>query len=72
MVSPNVVLALIISKISLSRVPSDVILILCNLVTNPKITHLYQTGALAFDCIICNANGSSIVAMNGGLGLWVS
>jgi hypothetical protein len=72
MVGPNVVLALIISKIFLSRVPSDVILILCNLVTNPKITHLHQTGALLFDRIICDANGSGIVAIDRGLGLWMS
>ncbi len=66
------VLALVISKIFLSWVPSDAMLILCNLVTNPKIMHLHRTGALAFDRIIRNSNGGGIVAMDGGLGLWVS
>jgi hypothetical protein len=72
MMCSGVMLALIISKILLARVPFDVICILGNLVADIEISHLHQTQLFAFDRIINYANGSSVVAMHLRFGLQVA
>jgi hypothetical protein len=65
MMCPRVVFTLVISKILFSRVPFDIIHILGNLITHPKISHFCQARSLSFDGVVCNAYGGGIVAMNG-------
>jgi hypothetical protein len=71
MVSSNVVFASVVSQVLLTWVPPDIVRILCNFITNPKISHFHRTRFLAFDSVICNtnANGSHVIAMNLYFGL---
>ncbi len=64
-------LALVISKILLSRMPLDIMCILCNLVADPEILHFHGTQSLVFHRIISNANSCSVVAMHVCFGLWM-
>jgi hypothetical protein len=43
-----------------------------NHISNPKEPHFNQPGTLPFDGIVGDANGSGIVAMDGGGGLRVA
>ncbi len=62
------VFTLVISKIFLARMPSDIICILRDLITNPEVPHLHLTGALMFNGVVCNANSGGVVAMDRCLG----
>jgi hypothetical protein len=66
------VFTLVINKIFLARMPSDIICILHNLITNPEVPHLHRTGVLMFNGVVCTANSSGIVAMDRSFGLWMS
>ncbi len=59
-----VVFALVVSQVLLTWVPPAIVRILCNFVTNPKISHLLQTRSLTFDRIVCNSNGRCVIAMD--------
>jgi hypothetical protein len=72
MVCPGMVFTLVISKIFLARMPSDIIYILRDLITNSEIPHLHQMGALTFNGVVYNANSGGIVAMDRSFGLWMS
>jgi hypothetical protein len=72
MVCPIMVFTLVISKIFLARMPSDIICILRDLITNPEVPHLHQTGWLMFNGVVCNANSGGVVAMDRSFGLWMS
>jgi hypothetical protein len=69
MVSSNVVFAFVVSQVLLTWVPPDIIHILCNFITNPKIYHFHQMRSLSFDSVICNTNGSHVITMNLFFGL---
>jgi hypothetical protein len=72
MVCPGMVFTLVISKIFLARMPSDIICILRNLITNPEVLHLHRTGALRFNGVVRNANSGDVVAMDRSFMLWMS
>ncbi len=70
--SPGMVFALIIGKIFLSRVPvTNIVGILCYLVTNPKISHFHRLRTLAFDSVVRDTDGRGVVAMDRGFWLGV-
>ncbi len=62
MVCPGVMLTLIICEIFLAWVPLDIVCILCNFITNPKILHFHRTRALLFEGVVCNTHSSGVVA----------
>jgi hypothetical protein len=62
-------LTLIIREIFFAGVPLDIVCILCNFITNPKISHFYRTQSLPFDGIVHNTNSGGVVAMDGCFGL---
>ncbi len=64
MMCSGVMLALIISKIFLARVPFNIICILGNIVAYPEISHFHGTQTLAFNRIICYTNGCITVAVD--------
>jgi hypothetical protein len=68
MMCPRVVFTLVISKIFFTRVPFDIVRILGNLITHPKISHFHRARLLLFDSVVCNAYGGGIVAMDGVFG----
>jgi hypothetical protein len=72
MMCPDMVLALIISKIFLNQVPLDITSILCNFISDPKLPHHHQAQSLVLDCMICNANSSCVIAVDVHFGLWVT
>ena len=61
---PRVVFTLVISKILFTRVPFDIVRILGNLITHPKISHFHRARLLSVDGVVCNAYGGGIVAMD--------
>jgi len=63
---------LIVRQILLAGVPFKRIHTLCFLFTSPKIPHFHHSRALSFDGIIGNPDGSYVVAVDGGFGLWVA
>ncbi len=69
---PGVVFTLVNCQIFLARLPPDIIGILCDLITNPEIPHLHQTGALLLDGVVCNVNSGGVVAMDRIFGLWMT
>ncbi len=71
MMCSGVMLALVISKIHLSRMPPYIICILRDLVEDPEISHFHGMQSLVFHCIISNADSCSIVAMHMSFGLWM-
>ncbi len=64
MMCSSVLLALIISKIFLARVPPNIICILGNFVAYPDISHFHGTQMLAFDHIICYTGGCIAVTVD--------
>ena len=64
MVAACVVFTLVIRKIFLSRMPSDIICILGNFITHPKVSHFHASRSLALNGIIGNADGGRVFAMN--------
>jgi hypothetical protein len=71
---PFLMLALITSKILLPQVQFKVIsiLILCNIITHPEMTHFHRSQTLAFDGVVCNTNGRGVVTMDLCFGLWMA
>jgi hypothetical protein len=69
---PGMVLALIICKIFLSGVPFNIVGILRNFITHPKISHFHRSRPLAFDSVVCDADGRGVVAMDRGFRLGMS
>ena len=67
----NVMLALIISQIFLSRVPSDEIGASVHLVRYPKISHFHLAGPLSLDGVVGYADCSFVVAVYWCGSLWV-
>ncbi len=65
MMCPRVVFTLVISKILFTRVPFDIVCILGNLITHPKMSHFHQARSLLFDSVVRNAYGGGVVAMGG-------
>jgi hypothetical protein len=63
---------LIISKIFLDGVPLDINYILCNFITNPKVSHFHRTQLLPFGGVVCNTDSGGVVAMDVCFGLWVA
>jgi hypothetical protein len=72
MMAARMVLALVVSQVFESWVPLDVIRVLSYLITNPKISHFHASSALAFDGVICDSDGSRVVAMDRGFRLWMA
>jgi len=64
MMRTNVVLALVISKIFLPRVPLQIVHFLCNLVPNPEKSHFHRSRMLPLDGVVRNTHRSGIVAMH--------
>ncbi len=64
MVAACVVFTLVIHKIFLSRMPSDIVRILGNFITHPKVSHFHASRSLALNGIIGDADGGRVVAMN--------
>ncbi len=58
----GMVLALIICKIFLSGVPFNIVGILRNFITHPKISHFHRSRPLAFDSVVCDAPGYKVHA----------
>jgi hypothetical protein len=71
MMCARVMFALIICKILLDGRPVKCAHLLCTLVTNPEESHFHQTRPLLFDCAICDAHRSGVVAMHWSLRLYV-
>ena len=69
---PRVMFTLIVHQLLLAGVPFKRIHTLCFLFTSPKIPHFHHSRALLFDGIIGNPDGSYVVAVDGGFGLWVA
>ncbi len=46
--------------------------VLCFTIKKPEVSHFHCTGALAFDGIVVNADGGSVVDVNWCWWLWVS
>ena len=63
MVGAYVVLALIVSKVLLPRVPFNFIDILCFLVTYSKISHFHRSRSLPFNGVVRDADGGGIVTV---------
>ena len=57
------VLALVVGKVLLPRVPINFVDILCFLVTYPKISHFHQSRSLSLDGVVCDADGCGVVAV---------
>jgi hypothetical protein len=71
-VCPRMMLTLVVSQIFLAGVPNEVIYSLRILICHPKISHFHRARSVAFDGIVCNTNGSGVIAMDGHTGLWMS
>jgi hypothetical protein len=69
MMRSYVVFALVVSQVLLPWMPPDIVHILCNFITDPKVTHLHQMQSLLFYGIICDANSSGVIAMDLCFGL---
>ena len=64
--------ACLVLKIFLSRVPFDVVGLLCHFVTHPKVSRFHGPRSLSFDDAICNSHRGGVVAMYRCSWLWVS
>ena len=64
MMGAYVVLALVVCKILLPRVPFNFVDILCFLVTYPKISYFHQSRSLPLDGVVCDADGCGVVAVH--------
>jgi hypothetical protein len=72
MVSASMVLTLVVCKILFPGEIFGVKSPLGNRISNPKEPHFNQPETLPFDGIVGDANGSGIVAIDGGGGLRVA
>ena len=62
----------VIGQVFLSRVPPEIKKHTLTLVRDPEKTHFHAAGSLFLDCVIGNARGRLVVAVNGRGGLLVS
>ena len=72
MVTGFVVLAEVVSKVFLPRVPLYVVVIQGDLICHPEKSHLHRARAVLLDCVVGNAGGSVVIAVDGGGGLVVA
>jgi hypothetical protein len=72
MVRTHVVLALVICKVFLSRVPLIRIHTLCILLACPKLSHFHLPRTLPFDGVVCDSNRCGVIAMDRGFRLRMS
>jgi hypothetical protein len=63
-----VVFTQVISQIFLPWVPTNIIHLMCDLVTYPEESHFHQTRLLPLDGVVGNADGRSIIAVHGVFG----
>jgi len=52
-------------------VPLKVVHFLRNFVPNPEKTHLHRSGALTLNSVVCDTDGSGVVAMHRCFWLWM-
>ena len=71
MVCSDVVFALVVGKILLSQVPSQVIHLLRDFVPHPKKSHFHCSRPLSFYSVICYTHRGRIITMYGCLRLRV-
>ena len=55
----------VVPQIFRAGVPMDLDVLVTDLIRDPKVAHFHCARALALDCVIGNANGSAVVAMDG-------
>ena len=58
-----VVFALVIRQILFSWMPSDIICVLGNLVTNPEISHFHRSRSLTLNSVVCYADCGGVITM---------
>ena len=61
-----VMLGVIVTHVFKAGMPTDGELLASNLISNPEVTHLHGTRALAFNGVVGNAGCCGVVAVDGG------